>query len=403
MRFVRKSMKQSATRSDSLAQHLGLFALLVALWAMNLFPIQQAQTVLVASAVVSSQRLSSLQELSRQKQVPSESIRWVHYQRDAKRKSRSIQSTGQDNSIEHMRLMLGVRTGDSTEQIQRELERLTESETETASSIADQTELRSQRWRLATIEHQMMLFELDQTRQMQQADVATTEMAGTEDQSTGEHRTRIPASTVVHRKLSAESTRTPSNPIRVAEDPQKTWKTLLGDFDRCATTIEQLESQIKDAKTKASGTIALTGSPRIGVLSSRASISHVACVLAFTVLSWIALVLVLQPQNRRQNSHTPKVDQTDFSKFLTELGLRNLGTIPITGLESTSEPPPAMLSSKTESRRQFRRLEFSCRIVNALLVAWVGLFAIRFLSDSNWRELLFNAPLSAFSSMIFGI
>jgi hypothetical protein len=393
MRFVRKSMKQSATRSDSLAQHLGLFALLVALWAMNLFPIQQAQTVLVASAIVSSQRLSSLQELSRQKQVPSESIQWVHYQRDARGKSRSIQSASQDSSIEHMRLMMGVRTGDSTEQIQRELERLTESETETASSTADQTELRSQRWRLATIEHQMMLFELDQTRQMQQADVATTEMAATEDQATGEYRTRIPASTVVHRKLSAEP----------AQDHRKTWETLLSDFDRCATKIEQLERQIKEAKTKASGTIALTGSPRIGVLSSRASISHVACVLAFTVLSCIALVLFLQPPNRRKNSRTPKVDQTDFSKLLTELGLRNLGTIHITGLESTSEPPPAMLSSKTESRRQFRRLEFSCRIVNALLVAWVGLFAIRFLSDSNWRELLFNAPLSAFSSMISGI
>jgi putative effector of murein hydrolase LrgA (UPF0299 family) len=33
---------------------------------------------------------------------------------------------------------------------------------------------------------------------------------------------------------------------------------------------------------------------------------------------------------------------------------------------------------------------------------WLGLFAFRFLSDANWRELLFSTPLSAFSSMLLG-
>jgi hypothetical protein len=40
---------------------------------------------------------------------------------------------------------------------------------------------------------------------------------------------------------------------------------------------------------------------------------------------------------------------------------------------------------------------------NWALWTWVGLFLVRFFSDANWRELLFNAPLAAFSSIVLGV
>jgi hypothetical protein len=93
-------------------------------------------------------------------------------------------------------------------------------------------------------------------------------------------------------------------------------------------------------------------------------------------------------------------------KALDELGIQNFGTIAVACNRSGTEFVPRAetgVASESDRMRCTRRIEFVRRIVDGLLVLWVACFAIRFLSDSNWRELLFSAPLSAFSSLVFGI
>jgi hypothetical protein len=50
-----------------------------------------------------------------------------------------------------------------------------------------------------------------------------------------------------------------------------------------------------------------------------------------------------------------------------------------------------------------RRLGWVARVADATLFLWVAAFVVRYGSDTVWRELLFQAPLAAFSSLLFGI
>lgn len=104
------------------------------------------------------------------------------------------------------------------------------------------------------------------------------------------------------------------------------------------------------------------------------------------------------------------------------------------GLPSSTKLPPTKLipqpcmENENEARRMVKdaevsglgpRLETGARINrfnryswittnglttgDLLLVAWLCIFVLRYGVDSVWRELLFKAPLAAFSSVLFGI
>jgi hypothetical protein len=66
----------------------------------------------------------------------------------------------------------------------------------------------------------------------------------------------------------------------------------------------------------------------------------------------------------------------------------------------------ASLSVSKESimarKRTFNAIAIE-KINSWVLWSWVALFTFRFATDPNWRELLFNAPLAAFSSMVLGV
>ncbi|MFM8396564.1 MAG: hypothetical protein ACKOAH_01940, partial [Pirellula sp.] len=164
-------MGRSHQSGDTFVQQVALFALMVGLWSLNLFPIQRAEPVLTASALVSEPRLPSLQRVSQQRNIQSDSIRWVHYQRDLRRASQQSQS----NDLHHIQLRLGIRSNASFQQIQKELDRLTEPTIESEGQASDQVQLRAERWRLKTIEHQMARFELDRTREEQALESTTNE------------------------------------------------------------------------------------------------------------------------------------------------------------------------------------------------------------------------------------
>ena len=384
-----------------MAKQLALFGLMTALWALNWFPIQRAEKILSATAVVSGQRLPSLQRLSKQVRLSSDSIRWVHYTRDLRRSSGDNAVGG----IEHIYLRLGVLSGASYEQIQRELVRLTEPSTESFQAPRDLIEVRSERWKLATIEHQMSLFELDRAREKNSQRDDSQQDDSQRDESSGDQDSSTKASAVVYRKLNAQTESEPASQV----PHQATWESLLTKFDQSAKRIEGFESQLAKQRLEASGTIAITGSPRMGVMSTRASVPETLCVIAFTTISCFGLSFCLRRQvpTRLTGSRGPIVPRgVDSATMLNRMGMQHLGSIAI---ELPSEisigaanQAPEFASAKSPGLSDLKRIWVTRRIVDALMVVWLGLFAFRFLSDANWRELLFSTPLSAFSSMLLG-
>ena len=384
-----------------MAKQLALFGLMTALWALNWFPIQRAEKILSATAVVSGQRLPSLQRLSKQVRLSSDSIRWVHYTRDLRRSAGDNAVGG----IEHIYLRLGVLSGASYEQIQRELVRLTEPSTESFQAPRDLIEVRSERWKLATIEHQMAIFELDRAREKNSQRDDSQRDDSQQDESSGDQAASTKASAVVYRKLNAQTESEPASQV----PHQATWESLLTKFDQSAKRIEGFESQLAKQRLEASGTIAITGSPRMGVMSTRASVPETLCVIAFTTISCFGLSFCLRRQvpTRLTGPRGPRVPRgVDSATMLNRMGMQHLGSIAI---ELPSEisigaanQAPEFASAKSPGLSDLKRIWVTRRIVDALMVVWLGLFAFRFLSDANWRELLFSTPLSAFSSMLLG-
>ena len=381
-----------------MAKQLALFGLMTALWALNWFPIQRAEKILSATAVVSGQRLPSLQRLSKQVRLSSDSIRWVHYTRDLRRSAGDNAVGG----IEHIYLRLGVLSGASYEQIQRELVRLTEPSPESFQASRDLSEVRSERWKLATIEHQMAIFELDRAREKNSQRDDSQQDDSQRDESSGDQAPSTKASAVVYRKLNAQTESEPASQV----PHRATWESLLTKFDQSAKRIEGFESQLAKQRLEASGTIAITGSPRMGVMSTRASVPETLCVIAFTTISCFGLSFCLRRQVPTRLSGPRGPRGVDSATMLNRMGMPHLGSIAI---ELPSEISigaanrvSEFASAKSPGLSDIKRIWVTRRIVDALMVVWLGLFAFRFLSDANWRELLFSTPLSAFSSMLLG-
>jgi hypothetical protein len=384
-----------------MAKQLALFGLMTALWALNWFPIQRAEKILLATAVVSGQRLPSLQRLSKQVRLPSDSIRWVHYTRDLRRSSGDNAVGG----LEHIYLRLGVLSGASYEQIQGELVRLTEPSPESLQVPRDLSAVRSERWKLATIEHQMAVFELDRAREKNSQQDDSQGLNPQQDESSGDQAASTKASAVVYRKLNAQTEAEPASQV----PHQATWEALRTKFDQSAKRIEGFESQLAKLRLEASGTIAITGSPRMGVMSTKASVPETLCVIAFAAISCFGLSFCLRRQVPTRLS-VPRGQSAprgiDSATMLNRMGMQHLGSIAI---EVPSEISIGTASRVTESAdakssglSDIKRIWVTRRIVDVLMVVWLGLFAFRFLSDANWRELLFSTPLSAFSSMLLG-
>ena len=384
-----------------MAKQLALFGLMTALWALNWFPIQRAEKILLATAVVSGQRLPSLQRLSKQVRLPSDSIRWVHYTRDLRRSSGDNAVGG----LEHIYLRLGVLSGASYEQIQRELVRLTEPSPESLQVPRDLSAVRSERWKLATIEHQMAVFELDRAREKNSQQDDSQGLNSQQDESSGDQAASTRASAVVYRKLNAQTETEPASQV----PHQATWEALQTKFDQSAKRIEGFESQLAKQRLEASGTIAITGSPRMGVMSTKASVPETLCVIAFAAISCFGLSFCLRRQvptrlSGPRGQSAPR--GIDSATMLNRMGMQHLGSIAI---EVPSEISIGTASRVTESAdakssglSDIKRIWVTRRIVDVLMVVWLGLCAFRFLSDANWRELLFSTPLSAFSSMLLG-
>jgi hypothetical protein len=269
----------------------------------------------------------------------------------------------------------------------------------------DLSAVRSERWKLATIEHQMAVFELDRAREKNSQQDDSQRLNSQQDESSGDQATSTRASAVVYRKLNAQTETEPASQV----PHQATWEALLTRFDQSAKRIEGFESQLAKQRLEASGTIAITGSPRMGVMSTKASVPETLCVIAFAAISCFGLSFCLRREvptrlSGPRGQSAPR--GIDSATMLNRMGMQHLGSIAI---EVPSEISIGTASRVTESAdvkssglSDIKRIWVTRRIVDVLMVVWLGLFAFRFLSDANWRELLFSTPLSAFSSMLLG-
>jgi hypothetical protein len=281
---------------------------------------------------------------------------------------------------------------------------MTEPSPESLQVPRDLSAVRSERWKLATIEHQMAVFELDRAREKnsQGLDSQQDDSQGLDsqrDESSGDQASSTRASAVVYRKLNAQTEVEPASQV----PHQATWEALLTRFDQSAKRIEGFESQLAKQRLEASGTIAITGSPRMGVMSTKASLPETLCVIAFAAISCFGLSFCLRRQVPTRLSGPRGMDS---ATMLNRMGMQHLGSIAIEVPSEILIGPASRVTepacAKSAGLSDIKRIWVARRIVDVLMVVWLGLFAFRFLSDANWRELLFSTPLSAFSSMLLG-
>jgi hypothetical protein len=251
----------------------------------------------------------------------------------------------------------------------------------------------------------MAVFELDRAREKNSQQDDSQGLNSQQDESSGDQAASTRASAVVYRKLNAQTEAEPASHV----PHQATWEALLTKFDQSAKRIEGFESQLAKLRLEASGTIAITGSPRMGVMSTKASVPETLCVIAFAAISCFGLSFCLRREVPTRLSVLREQSAPrgiDSATMLNRMGMQHLGSIAI---EVPSEISIGTASRVTESAdvkssglSDIKRIWVTRRIVDVLMVVWLGLFAFRFLSDANWRELLFSTPLSAFSSMLLG-
>lgn len=441
---------------SSLGKHFVLFGFLLALWVANVFPVQRAEHVLQASAIVSSQRLLALQSLSRENLGDQSSVRWIRYARSTKAVARSrIES-----SVEHLHLEIGVRANAGLREIEQELERLTMPSNANERFSSESKRVRAERWRLVAIDHQMERFRLD--RQREESSLAEATLAKDEaSDAVGKSNSAV---TISFRKplqgsgMGAAATASEANPRDTdragysekswSSKDQQTWQGLLTDRSQCLRCIESLEKQMLATQMHAAGTIALTGAPKYGVMSGRASVGNLISVLAMgglcaLVLGYILRSPVVQRRDNRRSkfelgrrnlqSECSTVGSLDWKQAerdpiatrMTQHKIPCLGTIEmrlntqvdsgatcnamqVPDAESVVDNEVCTVSlSVSKDRIRAQKRQFNAiaieKINSWVLWSWVVLFAFRFATDPNWRELLFNAPLAAFSSVVLGV
>jgi hypothetical protein len=457
---------------STLGKHLVLFGFLLAIWSANMFPIQRAEHILQATAVVSPQRLTALQRLSGSDLSESRSLRWVRYSRASKHSAKSQL----DASVEHIFLELGVHAKAGLREIEQELEQLTLVDDPNDSLNDDAKRIRADRWKLASIEHQVERFRLDRDREavskaarptQTQDDLVNDNLVNntTSDEalstaSTSEKKKDVSAVTISFRQPSGagltDETNVSANEAAWSLKDKQTWNALLASRVACTRSIEAAEEKMRVARMQAAGTIAITGAPRYGVVSGYASIPHIISILVLSTTGAIGLAFLLrspssrntlktsrrtdrsaehgvefscdlQPQTpnsrvsatqaRTSQRSASEIRNSGISVLMAEQQIKCFGTIEVRNPLRDADPvgSPARLPHEVEdtnrprasdARDAIRMVRIAKRVEqlnNWALWTWVGLFLVRFLSDANWRELLFNAPLAAFSSIVLGV
>ncbi len=362
----------------------GLLAFGLTLWMANLLPIQKGMLICESNAVVSETRWSHLVQLSSRRELESASIRWVSSSHTPARMGTSGRhNSSTSDSLRHLKLRMGLREKLTAMELQQELNRLTSSGS-VDSAASPPPKLHKERWQVQVAQHALSRFRLDCERR----GVSVTE-------TTAASPFRLASNTL-------DSTD--------AEDRAVMEKLTqnLADAER-ALAMATARDQTSGSSAVGPGPLALTGSPTYYLQGSSPSLLHAVSLVALALsISWFGCRWATvrssasNPSRFGRKQHSTDDTHRAYKSLLYRFGIPYLGEIHLAARDSLPEREHEG-SLPILSSRAISRWTQVARWSDGILMIWVACFVLRYSIDPMWRELLFRAPLAAFSCLVSGI
>ncbi len=428
-RWWKVAQRRTIHPSDRL-RTLGIAVFGSLLWILNCVPIQTPEYLCSATAVVSQERLHELSALSRSRDTGSEMIRWIDYQ--SQQASGAI-DRGLQGDLRVVRLRVGLKNSMPPRQVELELERLTRATQTSVERQPIERRLRNERWKLQVAEHALTRFRLDQERE-QLAVAETDPVLVTDEEDSRPFRLVSQSKPMTRSEVSSNV---------------PTLASMSAAVEGCRQGVLIAQQELEQLQVRTSGTIAMTGAPRLSAHPGMVSWSRILTVMGLGTVflalysgwgyGWrVQKIFAVVPLPMSQLNHfrvrlarrlkaNTRSQHAQVAAISRSLGLIYLGSIAIpsrlTEELEASEPGsfPRARGEATQSRSTptseteptgwtfsdprllQMRLGRLALFSDGMLALWVGAFVLRYLCDHVWRELLFRAPLAAFSSVLLGI
>ncbi len=362
----------------------GLLAFGILLWCVNFLPVQRPVLLCDCSVLVSASQEERIEELGRKADIESPTIDWLSFQGFVG--SPRLQEGSQEGvPVRRIQMRVGLHRRVSIGELEGELARLLEeSSTAGPTHFIKDTAIPVLRWRLRVAEHALARFELDRDRQSaQQSD-----------------RDAAP-----FRFVSQSST-------ELGEGQRTLYDSLRAEVDAARSSLAAAESEMSLREPERRSVLTMAGYPRMVLGGDRLSFFY-ASVLLFVGCSVTGIVATRWGKRRRVASvgnvrrpRDPSEERhREWMSMLQRQGIPYLGLLTIDALRE--ERPEPNLPGGVELTRRIAPfgmcLSTLARWSDRILFLWIACFVWRYLVDSLWRELLFRAPLAAFSSVLFGI
>lgn len=367
----------------------GLLGLGVFLWGIGLLPIQRPLLVCECGVLVSPIEHAKLVEMGRQSNLGSRSIdELVCEPLTTARDSVLRQDSEGELAVRRVRLYLGMLRRLTAAELQRELTALISSRRSLFQpTVAAQRGVCQARWRLQVAEHALSRFRLDCARQ-------GIELPDRKESSPFRLASRSSSSS--------------------GSDVERLLKSLCLEVDTARNDLQQAERGSDQRQEETDVFLTLGSSPRFFMRGG--SLDRVRLVILVLSIGGI-LGFVAMQRNRRRSRKRSELDLSthqDLMKVLDRLRIAYLGVLSLEADDAIVDAAATPYTKEAARRRQPRwrwlyrllrlhDLSIWGRWSERLLMAWIACFVLRYLLDPPWRELLFQAPLAAFSSILFGV
>jgi len=339
------------------------------LWLLNWLPIQTPQYLCSSSAIVSETRWETFARLSRQPEIPSELIAWMVYQQPT---GTAAMDRKLRDDMRVIRVQVGLKHEVTPREIDRELERLTRVGSVSGMREPLERHASQHRWKLRVAEHALFRFRLDRERE----GVAIAETGSSSPF-----------------RLASQS-----SVVGLASADLAAWKALQDALATSQQSLHAAEAELKKFDTQSQGFIGLTGRPRLTAHSGGISWQRLVLMMAIGIAMSAVLAVWMFGRTPRRT--------IELSQSLRSLGVPYWGAIRIDG-DWQSLPQDPSIAPRTARAAGGcwgpKRVGQLAAFADGLIAVWVAVFFCRYLIDTEWRDLLFRAPLAAFSSVVFGI
>lgn len=369
----------------------GLLAFGIMLWCVNFLPVQRPVLVCECSVLVSAAQEGRIEELSRKAEIDSPTIDWLTCHGVVG--SPRVQEGSQEGvPVRRIQMRVGLHRRVPIGELEEELDQLLE-ESGVAGRIrtVEDTAIPQMRWLVRVAEHALARFELDR------------------DRSSGQQSERDAAPI---RLVSQTSTQR-------GEGQQALYDSLREQVAAARRSLAAAESESAARERERRSVFTMVGYPRFILRGDRLSISR-ASLFFFLGCAVIGMVATRWGKHRtigsvwntrgairhsRRTGEHSEGRRREWMSMLQRQGIPYLGLLTIAGRREERAEPTLPLGAEPTRRVAYlgMRLSSLARWSDRILFLWIACFVGRYLVDSLWRELLFRAPLAAFSSVLFGI